>query len=202
MTVTSGASEGATEAVWPIVRQEQKERTVSVLFDKPHSMTCPEVGQIARLHAYLTVFDDLRIVESVRATVRHGNPIAESLLRLHVFTEMPLADQSTGVSSFGQDFRQGAELFYCAISIGPHLSLVTTQITMNSMLGGYQACEIRRARRRANCIGAESLGKTDSFFCKAVDVRCPDVGISITAQGPGAMVVGHDEYNIRTAPGS
>ena len=72
---------------------------------------------------------------------------------------------------------------------------------MHAMPGRDQSRQIRRPRRRADVVRAERPGETDAFFGKTVDMGRFDIGISIAAQGPGPVVIGHDEDNIRTPAG-
>ncbi len=60
-----------------------------------------------------------------------------------------------------------------------------------------QARQQAGPRRRADAVGAEGAGETHPLRRQAVDVGRVDIGIAVAPQGPGPLVVGQDQDDVR-----
>ena len=128
----------------------------------------------------------------------HGDPVViHAFLRFQVATKMPLAHEPTAVAGLFQHFRHTGEIGERVAGVWSDLQASPKEKAVHPVLAGHQAGEIARARGRANRIVGVRPFKEDAILCQRVNVRRADVAVAITAKRPRAVVVGHDEDNIR-----
>ena len=64
------------------------------------------------------------------------------------------------------------------------------------MLAGHQASKKCGTGRRTDRIIGKGPGKECAFFRQLIYVRRFDIPVSITAQRPFAMIIGHDNHHV------
>ena len=183
------------EVVGAVVGEVEEEGPVFVLLDELDAFAGPEVGGVLGLDVDLAVFDDLLVVELLRAAVGLGDPGGEAFAGGHVGAEVPFAAEAAGVAGVAEDLAEGGKFLEGVVGLGAD-HVLGIEEGMDAVLGGDEAGEKGGAGGRADGIAAEGAGEADALGSHLVEVRCADVGIAVAAEGPGALIVGEDEDDI------
>ena len=204
VAIAPGMLQQVAQPVGPVVGEIEEERPVLVPLDESHSALGPEVGQVGRLLPHRAVLDDRHVVELGRVPERHRDPVAEAFLRRQVGTEVPLAAEPADVTRLAAGSSASSRT-RGSCNTPPVPSAHSAPRRRGSCArraakaGGPSGRS--RARRRANRVAAQRPREPDAFGGEPVDVRRADVGVAVTAERPGSLVIGQDEDEIRPALG-
>lgn len=123
--------------------------------------------------------------------MRHGDPVVvQTFIGFGIVSEMPFADQSTGIAVFFQNFRKGGEFSQGIALFRANLETTATEEIVNPVLGKHQASEISGTGRGTHRVVGKGIGKTNTLRRHLINVRGANILVAVATQGPCPMVIG------------